>query len=121
MPVINSLNKRKVSFLYSIVGLLNLRQVDIFHGTFEQIMEKPQSLHSFDYMTTRALKYDSILDRGQDLLSDNGKAMIYSTHSLNHSVLRSEWSLVAERRFDLPMGLGTRVISIIGHSDGQSA
>ena len=113
--------KKKVSFLYSIVGLLNLQQVEIFHGTFEQFMDNPQSLYSFDYMTTRALRYDSILCKGHSLLSEDGKAMIYSTHSLDHSIFRGEWSLVAERRFELPLGLGARVISILGHSGKRRA
>jgi hypothetical protein len=70
----------------------------------------------FDYITTRALKYDVILSRGRSLLTYDGKIIIYSASPLNQSGIGEDWSLVAERGFDLPMGFGHRVISILGRA-----
>ncbi len=105
--------QKKISFLYSIVGLLRLEGVTIFYGTLDQFILKNGQDHPFDYMTTRALKYESVLRRGAKLLRAGGKAIIYSSCQINPSELGNGWSINKKREFDLPMGFGHRVVSIL--------
>lgn len=114
--------QKKVSFLYFIVGLLRLEQVKIFYGTLEQFMVKVHDHrnHPFDYVTTRALKYNVILQNGPRLLTNQGRAILYLSHPINRSELSSHWSVVTEQRFDLPMNFGQRSILVLSISGKES-
>lgn len=105
--------QKKISFLYSIVGLLRLERVTIFYGTLDQFIIKNGQGSPFDYMTTRALKYESVLRRGAKLLTTGGKAIIYSSCRINPLELGNRWSINKEHEFDLPMEFGHRVVSIL--------
>ena len=104
--------QKKVSFLYSIVGLLRLEHVKIFYGTLEQFSMNSVLGCAYDYMTSRALRYDVMLREGRRLLGHGGRAIIYSSHVLDSQQVGG-WSFVNQREFDLPRGLGHRVISVL--------
>lgn len=112
--------QKKVSFLYFIVGLLRLEQVKVFYGTLEQFMAGDHVDHQFDYVTTRALKYNVLLQNGQRLLTNKGRAILYLSQPINQVELSSDWSVVTERGFDLPMNFGQRSISVLSSSDRNS-
>ncbi len=112
---------KKVSFLYYIVGLLHLDRVKIFSGTLEQFMRANTPSQLFDYITSRALNHQSILRSGRKLLSQEGKAIVYSSRPMNMLELGNDWSLATEHPFDLPNGLGRRVISILSASPERVA
>ena len=105
--------QKKISFLYSIVGLLRLENITIFYGTLDQFIAKSNHDSLFDYITTRALKYESVLRRGSSLLKSGGKAIIYSSSPINPFDLGQNWSINREHEFDLPMGFGHRAVSIL--------
>lgn len=105
--------QKKISFLYSIVGLLRLKNITIFYGTLDQFIAKTNQESLFDYITTRALKYESVLRRGSSLLKLGGKAIIYSSSPINPLDLGQSWSINREYEFDLPMGFGHRAVSIL--------
>jgi len=105
--------QKKISFLYSIVGLLRLKNITIFYGTLDQFIAKTNQDSLFDYITTRALKYESVLRRGSSLLKSGGKAIIYSSSPINPLDLGQNWSINREHEFDLPMGFGHRAVSIL--------
>lgn len=105
--------QKKISFLYSIVGLLRLERVTIFYGTLDQFIVKHSQESQFGYITTRALKYGSVLRRGSGLLEPGGKAIIYSADQINPLELVTGWSINKQHEFDLPMGFGHRVVSIL--------
>lgn len=108
--------QKKVSFLYFIVGLLRLENVKIFYGTLEQFMAKDHSDRLFDYVTTRALKYSVLLQHGQGLMTDHGRAILYLSHPINRAELSNHWSVVTEQQFDLPMNFGQRSITVLSIS-----
>ncbi len=112
--------QKKVSFLYSIVGLLRLERVKIFYGTLERFMIEKISEPPFDYITTRALKYDFILRKSSRLLVPGGKVMLYLSKLIEQPELGMEWSMLNEYSFDLPEGLGRRVISVLAPPHGQA-
>ena len=112
--------QKKVSFLYFIVGLLRLEQVTIFYGTLEQFMAHGHHHQPFDYITTRALKYNVLLQNGPNLLANRGRAILYLSHAINRSELSNRWSIVMEQRFDLPMNFGQRTILVLSNSGKES-
>jgi 16S rRNA (guanine527-N7)-methyltransferase len=105
--------RKKSSFLHFIIGLLRLESVDIFEGTLERFLNECQPHGSFDYLTTRALKHDVILQDGVRLLREGGKAILYSSQPINQSDLPSNWLLISEYTFQLQKGYGQRAISIV--------
>jgi len=105
--------QKKISFLHFIVGLLRLERVKIFHGTLEQFIAKTASDQIFDYITTRALKYDFILKKCSRLLARGGKSILYLSHPVNKLELGKDWSIVAEYTLNLPEGHGPRVITTL--------
>ncbi|MDX2253669.1 MAG: 16S rRNA (guanine(527)-N(7))-methyltransferase RsmG [Nitrospira sp.] len=113
--------QKKVSFLYFIVGLLRLERVNIFYGTLEQCIARNSFDHSFDYVTTRALKYNVLLHQGPNLVKDHGRAILYLSHPINRAELSNHWSVVTEQRFDLPMNFGQRSITVLSFSGRGSS
>jgi 16S rRNA (guanine527-N7)-methyltransferase len=105
--------RKKSSFLHFIIGLLRLENVDIFNGTLERFLNECQPHGSFDYLTTRALKHDAILQDGARLLREGGKVILYSSQPINQSDLPSNWLLISEYTFQLQKGYGQRAISIV--------
>jgi 16S rRNA (guanine527-N7)-methyltransferase len=105
--------RKKSSFLYFIIGLLRLENIDIFNGTLETFLKERLHYGSFDYLATRALKYDLILRDGTRLLRQGGKAILYSSQPIARSDLSSSWLLMSEQTFQLQKGYGQRVISIV--------
>lgn len=113
--------QKKISFLYFIIGLLRLEKVKIFYGTLERFMMGKFSDQPFDYITTRALKHDFILRNSSRLLTSSGKIMLYLSRPINKLGLEGDWSIMNEYMFDLPRGLGRRVISVLSVSQKQQA
>lgn len=105
--------RKRSSFLHFIIGLLRLKNVDIFDGTLERFLNERLSWGSFDYITTRALKHDLILRKGIRLLRQGGKAILYSSQPINRSHLGSNWRLINEYQFRLQKEYGQRVVSIV--------
>lgn len=114
-------SQKKISFLHSIVGQLRLEKVKIFYGTLERFMMERFSEQPFDYITTRALKYDFILRNSSRLLASGGKIMLYSSQRIDRMELGRDWSILSEHMFDLPRGFGRRVVSILSASQEQAA
>jgi 16S rRNA (guanine527-N7)-methyltransferase len=103
---------KKISFLHFMVGMLRLERIRIFHGTLERFVESSQR-ETFDYVTTRALKQEILLEHCRSLLNDGGKAILYHSRPLCRSDLRDDWMITTEYDFDLPKQLGRRVVSVL--------
>lgn len=104
---------KKSSFLHFILGLLRLKNVAVFDGTLERFMNERLQWGSFDYITTRALKHNLILHHGTKLLRPDGKAILFSSQSINKVELCSTWQFVNEYQFRLQKGYGHRVVSLV--------
>lgn len=103
---------KKTSFLRFLVGLLQLDNTEIFEGTLEQLVSNRHGIGSYDYITTRALKPNLIMQIGARLLRQGGAAIFYSSKSIDEFVSFKSWQLRHDYSFDLPRGFGKRHISI---------
>ncbi len=105
--------QKKTSFLRFIIGRLKLEDIAIFDGTLERFLSERLSDGLFDYVTTRALKHDMILEYGKKLLRQGGKVILYSSQPVTSFYLSQNWLLSSQYDFQLPKGYGQRVISTI--------
>jgi 16S rRNA (guanine527-N7)-methyltransferase len=104
--------QKKCSFLNSVIGLLKLHDVSTFDGTIEQYAKCPLR-HAIDTVVIRALKYEEIRKYIPELLTSNGKIVLYRTDAIKKQEIGEEFQLVSETALTLPLGYGKRVISVI--------
>ncbi|MFO0699712.1 MAG: 16S rRNA (guanine(527)-N(7))-methyltransferase RsmG [Nitrospira sp.] len=112
---------KKSAFLHFIVGVLRLRNVDLFQGTVELFIDSHRNSTRYDYITTRALNPSLIFRAAKNLLNVSGKAIIYSSKPLVPASLPNEWSFVSNYTFELPHAHGSRTISIFSHLGNSSS
>ncbi|MBK9306740.1 MAG: 16S rRNA (guanine(527)-N(7))-methyltransferase RsmG [Nitrospira sp.] len=107
---------KKTSFLRFLVGTFQLEDMEIFEGTLDQFVSQSRGTDSYDYITTRALKLNLILQSGSKLLHPGGAAIFYSSRSMSGLDFLKPWRLLNDYSFDLPKRLGRRHISIFSPS-----
>ncbi|ALA56728.1 16S rRNA (guanine(527)-N(7))-methyltransferase RsmG [Nitrospira moscoviensis] len=101
---------KKASFLHFVVGVLRLPGVSIVAETLERFITERGG--QFDYVVTRALRYDIVLRFARSLLKQGGKILLYTSRPIAAEG-RHDWSLVKEFQFDLPRQGGKRVVSVL--------
>jgi 16S rRNA (guanine527-N7)-methyltransferase len=107
--------KKKCSFLRSVVGLLQLRDVSIYTGTVQELVSQAGHV-SGDLMVIRALRFDEIKKPAIVALKKEGKAVIYRAEKMEIGSVPSGFVIDSEKSFLLPMGHGHRVISVLTKS-----
>lgn len=106
---------KKSAFLHFIVGLLQLKCVNVFQGTIERFNSTRSATMPYDYLTTRALNPSLIFQKAQNLLIEGGKAIIYSAKPFDKTLLPNDWIFVGDYTFELPYAHGSRTITILSH------
>jgi 16S rRNA (guanine527-N7)-methyltransferase len=104
--------QKKCSFLNSVIGLLKLHDVSTFDGTIEQYAKWPLR-HVIDTVVVRALKYEEIRKYIPELLTSNGKIVLYRTGAIKKQEIGEEFQIVNETAITLPQGYGKRIFSVI--------
>jgi 16S rRNA (guanine527-N7)-methyltransferase len=107
--------RKKSAFLHFIVGLLRLKDVDVFQGTIERFSSTYPGAITYDYLTTRALNPSLIFQKTQHLLNKDGKAIVYSARPFDRTLLPHDWNFVGDYTFELPHAYGHRTISTFSH------
>jgi 16S rRNA (guanine527-N7)-methyltransferase len=104
--------QKKCSFLNSVIGLLQLRDVSTFHGTIKQYAGQP--LHQLiDTIVVRALKFEGIRKDVLSLLTSKGKIVLYRTSITENHEIGKEFHIVSETALTLPHESGNRVITVL--------
>ena len=108
--------QKKCSFLNSVIGLLRLHEVSMFHGTIEQYAK--QSLHhAIDTVVIRALKYEEIRNYLPAFLKSKGKVVLYRTSPIQKHEIGKEFHVLNETSVTLPQRSGERVVTVIEASN----
>lgn len=102
---------KKSSFLHYIVGVLKLPHVVVRTETIEQFSHDQINMNAFDYVVSRALRYQIVLRHAAKLLVSSGKALLFLSKPLNQSV--NHWHIVSQVIFSLPCQAGQRVITAL--------
>lgn len=103
---------KKASFLHFIVGCLKLEHTKVCNETFERFVDQP-SVDSYEYITTRALRYDFVLGQCASVLHKAGKVLLYTSKPLYQSDVDPQWLIEKTRAFELPHAKGARAISVL--------
>jgi 16S rRNA (guanine527-N7)-methyltransferase len=109
---------KKVAFLHFAIGVLRLPHIKVIPKTLEQFALEKGSSERFDYVVTRALKYDLVLKLAHDLMASFGKLILYASKPVSKSDIFSPWSIIEEFSFDLPRQGGKRVITVLQAAAG---
>ncbi len=104
---------KKTAFLRHIIGSLHLHQIEAISQRIEDFSKDSQRHGVFDWATTRAVKAESIVPSIGRILSKEGKLILGRTSTLDFSPESYGLRLVNELSFNLPFGLGTRVLTVL--------
>lgn len=110
-------SKKKCSFLTSLVGLLQLHDVNAFPGTITQYSESSNKRPPIDIILLRALKFETIKDKAIKLLPPRSRMVLYRTEPLDINHVPREFQLASERSYSLPHAGGDRVISVLSRKE----
>ena len=107
-------NLKKVAFLHHIIGSLSLPNVRVEACRIEQFSEKREFHKKFDWVLMKALRFDLGLAYVTPLLSECGKCVFCRAEPLTPDLVPKGFSVVDELPYELPFGLGNRLLSIVG-------
>jgi 16S rRNA (guanine527-N7)-methyltransferase len=104
-------NKKKSSFLVSIIGQLRLEGVFVFSGSIAEYIKHP-SLLPIDIAVLRALRLDEVGRFIAKILGPNGKIVTYRTSNLVGEEPAHDLVLESMKDFVLPEDCGKRIVTI---------
>ncbi len=107
-------NLKKVAFLHHIIGSLGLKNVRVESCRVEQFSKKPEFHEKFDWVFMKALRFDVGLAYVTPILSESGKCVFCRAEPLPTDLALIGFSVVNEMPYELPFGLGKRILSIVG-------
>ena len=107
-------NLKKVAFLHHIIGSLGLKNVRVESCRVEQFSKKPEFHEKFDLVFMKALRFDVGLAYVTPILSESGKCVFCRTEPMPPDLALKGFSVVNEMPYELPFGLGKRILSIVG-------
>lgn len=104
-------NKKKCSFLSSLIGTLRLTEIEVFAGTVQEYQDRGGAHAHF--ITARALRVDDIHSELLSLVLPTGKIVLYRTEPLTLEDTPTAFAIEEQRKFDLPEDAGERVITVL--------
>lgn len=107
-------NLKKVAFLHHIIGSLGLNNVHVESCRIEQFSKQPERQGAFDWVFVKALRFDAGLAYVTPVLSASGKCVFCRAEPLPQDRAPKGFSVVNEISYELPFGLGNRILSIVG-------
>ena len=102
-------NKKKLSFLLYVVGLLRLTNMTVLGMTLQEFSS--QASQRFDLAVTRAVNLEALLAPMQHVLKPTGTLLAYRASRLQERELPDGLTIRKEWTYELPYDFGTRVLS----------
>ncbi len=107
-------NLKKVAFLHHVIGSLGLKNVRVEACRIEECSKKPEYDKKFDWVFMKALRFDVGLAYVTPILSESGKCVFCRAEPLPPALVLQGFSVMKEMHYELPFGLGKRILSIVG-------
>ena len=107
-------NLKKVAFLHHIIGSLGLKNIRVEPCRIEEFSKKAEYHEKFDWVFMKALRFDVGLAYVTPILSESGKCVFCRAEPLPPDLVPKGFSVVNELSYELPFGLGKRLLSIVG-------
>lgn len=102
-------NKKKLSFLLYVTGLLRLTNMSVLGMTLQQF--STQTDQRFDLAATRAVNLKSLFAPVQQVLRPTGTLLAYRSSPLEESDVPDGLAIQTEWTYNLPYDFGARVLS----------
>ena len=112
-------NLKKVAFLHHIIGSLGLKNIRVEPCRIEEFSQKPEYHGKFDWVFMKALRFDVGLAYVTPVLSASGKCVCCRAEPLPTDRVPTGFSVIDELPYELPFGLGNRILSIVGKADSS--
>lgn len=111
---------KKTAFLRHLVGSLGLDQAEVVSQRIEEFAKDPNRHRAYDWVVTRAVKVERIIRFILSVLKKNGKLILGRASSLDFAPGTYGFRLTQEVLFDLPFGVGPRVLTVLEAKEGRS-
>lgn len=105
-------NKKKCSFLVSIVGQLRMEDILVFSGSIEEYRSHPSFL-PVDVAVLRALRFDEVDGFIAKILRPDGRVVIFRGSSLVEERPAHGLAFDSIKEFTLPEDFGRRILTIM--------
>ena len=110
-------SQKRVAFLRHMIGKLHLKDIEVVDQRIESYAMMAQASHTFGWATTRALAISSFLGPINNLLSENGKLLLYRTRVIDKRLLSecndNNFSIFQQLNYELIQNFGSRVLTVI--------
>lgn len=112
-------NKKKCSFLTSVIGQLRLESISVFQGSIEQYAKK-SPLAAVDIALLRALRLDEVKRHLLRVLNSKGKIVLYRTPNSKRIEELTDFIIESEAAYSLPEQCGDRLLTVIKSTSSES-
>lgn len=109
-------NRKKASFLLHLVGLLKLGQVSVFNGKIEDVTQQDPGLSGPLSIVVRGLRIEGRFRLLSSLLSAGERLIFYGTSAQSFHAAHPQLKLRDEIPYQLPLGLGDRMLVVLEKS-----
>ncbi len=106
-------NLKKVAFLHHMIGSLGLKNVRVESCRIEQFSTKPEYHGKFDWVFMKALRFNVGLAYVTPVLSGSGSCVFCRAGPMPRDRVPKGFSVVNEIPYELPFGLGKRILSVV--------
>lgn len=109
-------NEKKAAFLRYLIGTLKLNNAKVISCKIEDCSDRIQGGRAYDCIVVRAFKVDSYGEVIRGLLKPGGVLVLYRAARVEPDFRLEGLALLHEVEYELPSGLGHRVLSIFSSS-----
>ncbi len=109
-------NEKKAAFLRFVIGKLRLSNATVIPSKLDAFDPTNRVYQQYDCLTVRALRVETIGLSISNLLKPDGIAVLYRASRAEESFSLNGLALDREVEYELPSGLGHRVLSIFSRS-----
>ncbi len=106
-------NKKKTSFLRHIIGTLHLDGAAVISKNLRDFSGAATKPGKFSHIITRAVSAAQILPFSAALLEDHGRVILCRTKPLDVDPGRQGLTVARELDYELPYGLGHRILTVL--------
>ena len=105
-------NRKKVAFLHSLIGKLNILDVTVLPSRVEELTETEEYVGCYAIATVKALKSEQILPYLSPLLSRSGHVVVSRLQSPSQ-LAKWGFEIAREITYTLPFGYGARKLWVL--------
>jgi 16S rRNA (guanine527-N7)-methyltransferase len=106
-------SQKKTAFLRHVIGTLELDRIVAIPKRIEELSREPISQTGFTHIITRAVNVATLLGSFISLLGPNGVVILCRARALEREFPLDGLQIRREIAYTLPMGYGSRVLTIL--------